>query len=43
MSEKSIENIITSDNTFAPTFIDTRPLPDVKFSEHYLINKLLGK
>ena len=40
MSEKSIENITTSDNTFAPTFIDTSSLPIVKFGGHCLINKI---
>ena len=40
MSEKSIENITTSDNTFSPTFIDTSPLPIVKFGGHCLINKI---
>ena len=34
MSEKYIEKITTSDNNFAPTFIDTRPSPDVKFNGH---------
>ena len=40
MSEKYIEKITTSDNNFAPTFIDTRPSPDVKFNGHCSINKL---
>ena len=40
MSEKSIENISTSNNTFAPIFIYTRSLPVAKFNEHCLINKL---
>ena len=41
MSEKSIENITSEDSNFAPTFIDTRPLPDVKFNGHCLIKKIL--
>ena len=40
MTEKGIENINTSSKNFAPIFIDTCPLPDVKFNEHCLINKL---
>ena len=34
MSEGSIENITTSDNTFAPTLINSYPLPDVKLGEN---------
>ena len=37
MSEKSIENIITSDKNFVPTFTDDWPLPNVKFNRHCLI------
>ena len=39
--KKSIENVATSDSNFAPTFIDTSPLPDVKFNGHFSINKIL--
>ena len=41
MSEKSIENITTSENNFAPNFIDTHQLPDEKLNGHCSINKLL--
>ena len=42
MSEKVIENVTASDKHFAPkTFIDTRPLPDVKFNGYCIIDKLL--
>ena len=40
MPEKRIENITASGKNFMPTFIDTCPLPDVKFNGHCLINKL---
>ena len=40
MLEKSIENITTSDSNFTSTFIDTHPLPDVKFNGHCLVNKI---
>ena len=37
MSEESMENITTSDNTFDPTLIDTCPLPVATFTENCLI------
>ena len=40
MSEKSLGNITTADQNFAPTWISSYPLPDIKFNRHYLINKL---
>ena len=38
LSEKSIENITTSDRNFAPTLMNYRPLSDIKFIFIYLIN-----
>ena len=37
--KESIENITTSDNSFAPTLINYYPLPDIKIDGHCLINK----
>ena len=37
ISEERFPNITTSDNTFAPTLIDTRQLPVVKFKINCLI------
>ena len=42
MSEKSIENITSKEQNFGPTWIDSYPLPDVKFNGHCLINKSPG-
>ena len=39
MSDKSIENITTTNQNFAPTLINSYPLPDAKFNGHCLINK----
>ena len=41
MSGKGIENMTTVDNTFVPTWINSYPLPDVKFSGHCLINQFI--
>ena len=39
MSEKVIENVAASDKHFAPkTFIDTLPLPDVKFNGYCIMD-----
>ena len=40
MSERNIENIIKSDNKFAPTFVDHHLLPDISFNRHCLIKKI---
>ena len=40
MSEESIENVTTSDNSFDPTLINYYPLPDAKFNGHCLINNI---
>ena len=37
-SEKSVENLTTSDSNFAPTLISYYPLPDIKFNVHCLID-----
>ena len=37
--KESIENITTSDNSFAPPLINYYPLPDIKIDGHCLINK----
>ena len=37
MSEQSIENITTSDNTFAPSLVNYDPLPDAKLNGDCLI------
>ena len=37
MSEESMKNTTTSDNTFDPTLIDTCPWPVAKFIENCLI------
>ena len=37
---QNIENIPRSDNTFAPTFINSYPLPDTKLNGHCLINNI---
>ena len=37
MSEQSIENITTSDNTFALCLVNSDPLPDAKLNGHCLI------
>ena len=37
MSEKSIENITTTDSNFAPAFVDHHLLPDMTFNGHCLI------
>ena len=37
MSQDSMENTTPSDNTFAPTLIDTSPLPVAKFNGNCLI------
>ena len=36
MSEESIENSSTSDNSFAPKWIDDYTLPELKFNENSL-------
>ena len=36
MSEESIENITISDNTFAPTLINSYSLTDVKSAGHWI-------
>ena len=41
MSEKSLENIATADDSFAPTCISTCPLPFTSFNGHCLMNKLI--
>ena len=40
MSEESIENLTTSDNSFDPALINYYPLPDAKFNGHCLINNI---
>ena len=37
MSEQTMENITTSDNTFAPSLVNSDPLPDAKINGHCLI------
>ena len=37
MSEQSIENITISDNTFAPSLVNSVPLPNAKLKGHCLI------
>ena len=37
MSEKSTENISTSDSSFAPTFVDHHVLRNINFNESCLI------
>ena len=37
MSEQSIETITTSDNIFAPSLVNSDPLPDAKLNSHCLI------
>ena len=37
ISEESIENITTSDNTFSPRLTDSRPLPVVKSNRNCLL------
>ena len=37
MSEQSIENITISDNTFAPSLVNSAPLPNAKLKGHCLI------
>ena len=34
MSEESIKEIIKSDSSFAPTFVDYHSLPDINFNGH---------
>ena len=36
-SEENIENVATSDNNFAPAFVDYHLLPDANFNGHSLI------
>ena len=38
LSVKSVENITTTDDDFAPTLINYYPLPDIKFNGHCLMN-----
>ena len=38
LSEKSIENITTSDSSFASSLIDYYPLQDIKFNRNCLMN-----
>ena len=38
MPKKSIKNITTSTNTFAPTLVNSYPLPDPKFNGNRLVN-----
>ena len=38
MSEESLENLTTLDNTFVPILINYCILPDLKFNGHCLIN-----
>ena len=40
MSEKNIENLITSESNFAPTFVDHHVLTDINFNENCLINNI---
>ena len=40
MWEENIENIVTSDSHFAPTFVDHHVLPDINFNGHCLINNI---
>ena len=37
MSEQNIENITTSNSSFATTFVDHHLIPDMNFSGHCLI------
>ena len=36
-SEENIENVATSDNNFAPAFVDYHLFPDANFNGHSLI------
>ena len=38
MSEENIENLITSDDTFARILVNSYPLQHAKFAGHCLIN-----
>ena len=40
MSEESIENVTTSDNSFDPTLINYYPSPDAQFNRYCLINNI---